>query len=190
MKQLEIQKSQNQSEEKHAKRPLMPFFFRRVLETIAIILVSSLPIYLLAKTGFIPNDTPQFFKIVYVTLFTLSAVIYLWLSTDALRIYLVAVGDAKTYFITNITILILQGLFCIVGLKWFDPELYTAFFGFTKPLRMFGIGKVKSAAIFWMVHAAQIAIIPTIRLFVKKELDKMEELVRRKNEERNKQQIR
>jgi len=146
----------------------LPFFTRRFIETIFIMLASSLPIYLIAKSGFIPSNL-----LFYIILFTASAVIFLALSTAALRTYLVAVDDVKIYFLTNGILLIMQGLFCIAGLKWFSGDLYTALFGYTKALRAFGVGNVKAAAIFWFVHFIQIVIIPVIRAKVQKEIAEM-----------------
>lgn len=150
---------------------LLPFFLRRLFETIAIILASSLPVYLLAKSGFIPSTL-----ISYIILFTASAVIYLTLSAEALRAYLVAVDNVKTYFLTNGILLILQGLFCIIGLLWFSGDWYTALFGYTKPLRALGLGDVWAAAAFWFVHFIQIILIPIIRARIQKEIAQMMEM--------------
>ncbi len=166
--------------QKTIKEPKLPFFGRRFIEAICIMLIASIPIYLLAKTGYLPTNLP--FAFTYGILFTVSAVIFLFLSVTSLRRYLIAVDDVKIYFVTNIIILIIQGIFCLVGLKWFSDDLYTALFGYTKPLRLIDMGRwgnVWSAAIFWFVHFMQILSIPVLRARVKKELDEMMATARR-----------
>lgn len=172
------------------KRPLMPFFSRRLTETIAIMLVSSIPVFLISLI--VPVPSMFWYEVMYIGLFGLSAALYLWLSTVVLRAHLLAVFDVKPYILTNCTILILQGLFCIAGLLWFPSNLYTAFFGYTKPFRRiilmiamnmpqyFGwltVTKLAwiSAIIFWLIHFIQIIIIPVIRARIQKEFAAMVE---------------
>lgn len=155
----------------------MPYFFRRTIESILITVVSSLPFYFLAKLRLVPSIV-----IFYILLFGLSAVVFLFLSDIVLREYLMAVDDYKIYLRTNLLLFAIQVILCFIGLKFFSSDMYTLFYGFTKPLRVFGVPASISALIFWVIHLVQILLYPVFRAKVRAEIKEIKRIEREERE--------
>lgn len=137
----------------------MPFFRRRLLETAAITLISSVPVYAVYKMGLINSTVGMYFLS-----FSVSALIFLIFSAVFSYIYAMSVLDMKVYWKTGAVLLAIEVAVCALFMKFASNEIYTMVYGFTKPLRVVsimgvGFGKIKAAAVIWGLHAIMTAIV-------------------------------
>ena len=137
----------------------MPVFIRRLIETVIITLISSLPIYILLKIQIIyPSKFGSFLA------FLISALIFLKLNAVVLKSHLMNMLNCKVYLKTNIILYIIQVGVCYILMYFTDANTYTALFGFTRVFFVFIplLGKspilrnVISAALFWVIYFFQI----------------------------------
>lgn len=131
---------------------------RRIVETVAVMLISSLPFYFLAAYEIIPSQI-----IFYLLCFGTSAVVFLILSYICLRAHMLKVENTFDYFVMNMPLFIIQGLVNLYGLEYFSGDLYTALFGYTKPLRIFGVSPLYSAFVFYVLYFVVIVFVPVCR---------------------------
>ncbi|MBQ3054458.1 MAG: hypothetical protein IJC89_06135 [Clostridia bacterium] len=134
----------------HKKTHLM----RRITETAVIEVISSVLIYLIVISDSIPDTIKS-----YVAIYTISALVFLALTGFVLKSHYRALYKrTKRYLKVNLSIFFIHGVFNIIGLKYFSDNLYTALFGYTKPLRpifkMYNIphGNVLSSMAFFGVY--------------------------------------
>ncbi len=134
----------------------MFFFTRRIIESIIIMLISSLPVYIIYKMGFIPDT-----RLAYFIAFAIDAVIFLVLSFFVLPAHLMAVmGSIVRYLFVNVTILAAFAAASILMLHYkVSGDLYTALFGYTKVFAAFDVSTTISAVLFWFIYLAEIVLI-------------------------------
>lgn len=125
----------------------MPYLLRRFIETLVIILLSSFPIYVIAKLEVLPD-----MRSAYLVLYGISSIIFLVLTFFVLRAYLATVRNLRLYLITNTMLLLIQVVLWIAALLFFSDDLYTAFFGYTKVFRAFDLSPAVSGIIIYTIY--------------------------------------
>lgn len=130
---------------------------RRILENIAINLISALPIYILLKLQIIyPSKLGNFIA------FLISAIIFFSLNAKVLKEQLLCTLDCGRYLKINTGLLIFQFGICLVCMCFDDAEIYTALFGFTRVFRVFininspFLCNLASMCLFWGIYLFQI----------------------------------
>ena len=134
----------------------MFFFTRRIIESIIITLISSVPIYLIYKLGFIPNT-----KLAYLISFSIGTIVFLGLNYFVLPAHLMAVrGSNIRYILVNGTICaLLAGASLLMRHFNVSGDMYTALFGFTKVFAAFDIPATISAILFCGIYLGEIMLI-------------------------------
>ena len=133
----------------------MPGFLTRFGECVLTIVVSSIPVYMISVIGVIPVTNANYFLIFFASL-----IIFMILSFLHLSNYIMVVEETLPYILTNGVLFLMQFFGCVWALRVLPDVVYTAFFGFTKPFRAFGITPYNSALIFYGIYLLEIIYFP------------------------------
>ncbi len=140
------------------------FIRQRCLEMAFVVLVSSVPLYLLVVSGVLSST-----KAAYIAIFGASSAIFLALSSVVLYRHFWAVDfDIRKYIMVNfsITAVLMAGNYITI-IYALGGHLDMALFGYTTPLRpvfqTFGVSDtasaVWSATVFWLIYIVLIALV-------------------------------
>lgn len=140
----------------------MPYLLRRIIETLFIIIISSVPVYILVSLNVIPSN-----KQTYFILFGSSAGIYYILTFKTLRAYINATHGIGYFIVTNLFILAIQAGIAYLLQKYASDSVYTCFFGFTKSLRALELTQTVASLIFWAIYIAEMIYFIINKLYYK-----------------------
>ncbi len=148
------------------------YFLRRILEVFGTSLLSSCVLFILILANLIPAT-----RAAYIVVFTISAMVFLVLNYFALfRHFWALTFDIKKYLTVNLSIFAFFVISSLITLRFGSPELFTAFFGYTKPLRqILTISNLSATLIFWAVYLALIFGVIIEILFLDKEYKKLKQ---------------
>ncbi len=138
-------------------------FIKRFLETVAICLVSSFPIFFILLMEFIPPN-----QVTYGIVFGISAVIFYILSGISLKNSMFQLDSTAKYLTLNILIWLVFLVVSFLGMRLLPAQVYTAFFGFTKAINAFGISREWSVMGFWVIYLIEILYFPVMQIFVER----------------------
>jgi hypothetical protein len=131
---------------------------RRIIETIIITIISSIPIFILIKVGFVAKTNSAM-----VTAYAVDAFIFYILNAFVLRGHLIAVKSVKKYFLANLLILAVHGAACVFAKKFMPNVVYEAFFGFTSLFCYLYMPRKLSVTIIYFLTLLEICFFPVDR---------------------------
>ncbi|MGN0164077.1 MAG: hypothetical protein ACI4EA_10955 [Candidatus Ornithomonoglobus sp.] len=131
---------------------------RRLIETLIISLISTVPIYLLIKSGFVAKTNSAMGMV-----FAISAFIFYFLHLFAFKRHLIAVEKTSSYLIVNFGILAIHAALCVIFKKFIGISAYETFFGFTSMFCYLYLPRKLSVTLIYLAYAAEIFFFPIDR---------------------------
>lgn len=151
----------------------MPLIVRRFVETVVIMILSSMPIYILIQMGIIhPSELSKLIA------FGADAIIFFVLSGIVLRSHIAALNNWWLYLKVNGLVFLVQATGILFAAYVVQSEVnydrfYTMVAGFTKVFRAYNLlPLMASAGIILGLYAIEIAVFPILHYYAIKNMPK------------------